>query len=139
MLILALPAMRLGTLSSNQWVSLQRRFIPWSNGSLVLLLITGLVQMTNDPNYNGFLAFDSLWAGALFIKHLAFAGMVVIGVYVQSALYPAMARTELLAEKRPELASDEQQALIVRESRLLRLNLICAAGVLFFTAVATAV
>lgn len=137
MLLMAWPALRRGTLASNQWISLQRRFIPWANGSLILLLITGLVQMTNDPNYNGFLALDSLWAGALFIKHLAFLGMVLIGVYAQSHLYPAMARAELLVKKKS--GSTISANLTKRELLLLRINFLCAVVVLFFTAVATAV
>jgi hypothetical protein len=82
---------------------------------------------------------DSLWAGAILIKHLAFGGMVVIGVYVQWMLYPEMDRLKLLDGKRPSLLQAEQEKLTRRELRLLRLNLVCAAAVLFFTAVATAV
>lgn len=139
MLLVALPALRRGTLAANNWLALQQRFTLWVNGSLVLLLITGFVQMTNDPNYEGFLVVDTLWAWAILLKHLAFLGMVGIAVYVQFSLYPAMARARLLAEKRPQLSASEQEKLNAREIRLLRLNLLCAAIVLFFTAVATAI
>jgi len=139
MVLMAWPALRQGVLASNQWVSLQQRFIPWSNGSLVLLLITGFVQMTNDPNYHGFLDLDSLWAAAIFVKHLAFLGMVLIGVYAQSYLYPAISRAKLLAEKRPEIGADETSSFAKQELLLLRLNFVCALVILFFTAVATAV
>lgn len=147
MLLVAWPALRRGTLADNHWLALQQRFMPWANGSLILLLITGFVQMTNDPNYTGFLQIDSLWAGAMLIKHLAFGGMVIIGVYVQWMLYPAMERLKLLGEKRPlpqaqnksSLLQSEQDTLTRREIQLLRLNLFCAAAILFCTAVATAV
>lgn len=139
MALVAWPALRRGTLADNQWLALQQKFLPWANGSLLLLLITGLVQMTNDANYNGFLAVDSLWAWAILVKHLAFLGMAGIGGYVQAILYPAMKRLDLLAGKRPSLARAEQAKLTRRENHLLRLNLGCAAAVLFFTAVATAV
>ncbi|MCZ7667609.1 MAG: hypothetical protein M5U34_10530 [Chloroflexi bacterium] len=99
----ALPALRQGTLADNQWFALQRRFLPWAGASLVLLLFTGFVQMTNDPNYNGFLAVNSLWAWAILLKHIAFGGMVLIMAYVQFVLYPGMARLQLLGEKRPNL------------------------------------
>ena len=62
-----LPAFRQGVLEANQWLALQKRFVLWVNGSLVLLLITGFVQMTNDANYNGFLAIDSIWAWAMLL------------------------------------------------------------------------
>lgn len=137
--LIAWPALRRGTLADNQWLAIQQRLLPWANGSLVLLLITGFVQMTNDPNYTGFLAIDSLWAWAILVKHIAFGGMVLIGGYMQAVLYPAMNRLDILGAKRPSLAQTEQARLTQREIRLLRLNLVCAAAVLFFTAVATAV
>ncbi len=135
----ALPALRQGTLADNQWFALQRRFLPWADASLVLLLFTGFVQMTNDPNYNGFLAVNSLWAWAILLKHIAFGGMVLIMAYVQFVLYPGMARLQLLGEKRPSLAQAEQSKLNQREVLMLRVNLACAVLVLLFTAMATAV
>lgn len=139
MAMVALPALRQGTLADNQWFALQRRFLPWADASLVLLLFTGFVQMTNDPNYNGFLAVDSVWAWAILLKHIAFGGMVVIMAYVQFVLYPGMARLKLMGEKRPSLAEAEQAKLSRREIMMLRVNLACAVLVLLFTAVATAV
>lgn len=135
----ALPALRQGTLADNQWFALQRRFLPWADASLVLLLFTGFVQMTNDPNYNGFLAVNSLWAWAILLKHIAFGGMVLIMAYVQFVLYPGMARLQLLGEKRPSFAQAEQSKLNQREVLMLRVNLACAVLVLLFTAMATAV
>ncbi len=139
MALVVWPALRREMLTDEQWLALQRRFFPWANGSLIFLLITGFVQMTNDPNYDGFLVLDSLWAWAILVKHLAFGGMAVIGVYMQWSLYPAMGRARLLASKRPSIAKTERQKLTQREKNLLRLNLLCAGAVLFFTAVATAV
>lgn len=135
----AWPALRQETLNHNQWLTLQKRFLPWGNGSLVLLLLTGFVQMTNDPNYDGFLAINSLWAGAILVKHLAFVGMVLVAAYLQLSVYPAMDRVNLLVQKRPQLAETEYMSLHRQEMRLLRLNLVCAVVVLLCTAVATAV
>lgn len=137
--LVAWPALRKGTLEANQWLNLQRRFSPWVNGSLVLLLVTGFVQMTNDPNYNGFLQVDSVWAWAILIKHIAVVAMILIAALAQVRIYPAMDRAALLAQQRPQLAAEQAAALTRQEIRLLRLNMVCAAAVLFFTAVATAV
>lgn len=139
MLLIAWPALRQGTLASNQWYAMQRRFLPWINVSLVILLITGFVQMTLDSNYSGFLQIDSVWAWAMLLKHIVFIIMVIIVVYVQAVLYPAMDRLALLEGKRPQLAEQEHQALQQRELRVLRLNMVCAAAVLLMTAIATAV
>jgi uncharacterized membrane protein len=137
--LVAWPALRQQALQSNQWLALQKRFAPWTNASLVILLVTGFVQMTNDPNYEGFLQVDSVWAQAILVKHIAVAAMIVIGGFVQWRIHPAMDRLKLLAEARPALASEEQAALQRREVRLLQLNMLCGVAVLFFTAVATAV
>lgn len=139
MVFIAWPALQQGSLAANQWLNIQRRSVPWINASLVILLITGFYQMTNDPNYNGFLSVDSTWAWAILLKHIAYGVMVIITVVVQASLYPAINRLSLLAEKRPELAAAERAKLQRREIRLLRLNLLCAVIVLLFTAVATAV
>jgi hypothetical protein len=65
--------------------------------------------------------------------------MILIGGYVQWRVHPALGRLALLAEKRPELAAAERDSLNRQELRLIRLNLVCAAAILLFTAVATAV
>lgn len=139
MAFIAWPALRQGTLSSNQWFQLQKRFLPWVNAALVVLLITGFVQMTNDENYHGFLAVDSIWAWAMLLKHIAYAGMIALTAWLQFMLYPAMARLALLMETQPEAAAAEHDKLAAREIRYLRLNVLAAMLVLLFTAMATAV
>ncbi len=139
MAFIAWPALRQGTLSSNQWFALQKRFLPWVNAALVLLLITGFIQMTNDENYTGFLQVDSLWAWAILLKHVAYGGMILLTGALQFALYPAMSRLALLAEANPETAAAERDKLAAREIRYLRLNVVAAMLVLLFTAIATAV
>lgn len=136
--LVALPALQQQKLNENHWLTLQQKFTPWANGSLVVLLLTGFIQMTNDPNYTGFMEIDSVWAGALLVKHIAFAGMVGLSFYLQRVLYPAMERMKLLAEKRPQLATLEQTKLAQQERRLLWLNVGCAAAILLCTAIATA-
>lgn len=138
MVLIAWPALRQGTLSTNQWFQLQKRFIPWVNASLVILLITGFIQMTNDENYGGFLVFDGIWAWAMLLKHIAYIGLVALTVYLQFGLYPAMNRLRLLSESQAEVAEGERAKLIRQEIRFLRLNVACATAVLLFTAIATA-
>ena len=137
--LVAWPALRQETLQPNQWLALQKRFTPLVNGSLVVLLVTGFVQMTNDSNYDGFLSVETVWSQAILVKHVAVAAMIVIGGIVQWRVHPAMDRLALLSKKRPQLAAQEQEALQQREIRLLQLNMVCAAAVLLFTAIATAV
>ncbi|MFN2222237.1 MAG: CopD family protein [Chloroflexota bacterium] len=139
MAIVGWPAVRRHLLDSEQWALLLRRFTPWANASMILLWVTGFLQMTSDPNYEGFLAVNSLWAQALLVKHIAVLGMMAFGIYVQMRIHPALARLALLEQKRPEMARAEREQLARRENQLLRLNLVCASAVLFCTAVATAI
>ncbi|HET6443104.1 MAG TPA: CopD family protein, partial [candidate division Zixibacteria bacterium] len=139
MAIIAWPKVRQRILSADQWVTVQKRFTPWANASLVILWVTGFLQMTADPNYEGFLTVDSLWAKAILIKHLAVIGMMIFGIYIQWRIQPALARLALLENKHPEQAADRRENLTRQEIRLGRLNLICAVAVLFFTAIATAI
>ena len=121
------------------YCGLARRIGRHGSRSLVLLWITGFLQMTADPNYEGFLAVDSLWAQAILVKHLAVIGMMIFGIAIQWRIQPALARLAILESKQPEFAAAERDKLTRQEIRLLRLNLICAVAVLFFTAVATAI
>ena len=139
MALVAWPAVRKHVMEASQWAQLQRRFTPWANASLVLLWITGFLQMAADANYQGFLAFDSLWAQAILIKHIAVVGMMIFGLYVQLRVHPALARLALLESKHPDRAEAERQRLAQQENRLVVLSLVCAAAVLFCTAVATAI
>lgn len=139
MTFIAWPAVRGQILTAEQWMALRQRFAPWANISLAVLWVTGFLQMTSDSNYEGFLVVNSLWAQAILIKHIAVIAMMGFGLYIQWRVHPALERINLLAGKKPELAKTEREALTAREARLLRLNLVCAAAVLLFTAIATAV
>lgn len=137
--VLALPAWRVGQLDQNAWLAWQKKLVPWVNGSLVLLLVSGFYQMTTDANYSGFLVLDSAWAWAMLVKHVAYAGVVGAAVWLQFGLYPAMARGAVLAQSRPKLAETERLRLAQQEKRLLTINIGLAVLILVCTAVATAV
>ncbi len=139
LVLIALPALRQSSLTHNQWLDLQKRLTPWINVSLILLLVTGFVQMTNDENYSGFIVFDSLWAWALLLKHIGFVGMALITAYLQFSLHPEMERTAVFLSQKPDLAATEQAVLHQREVRLLWLNAACALFILLCTAVMTAI
>ncbi|MGQ9887612.1 MAG: CopD family protein [Aggregatilineales bacterium] len=116
---------------------LRKRFFPLANLSLAVLIVTGLFQMTANPNYEGVLAFDNEWSRAMLFKHIAFAGMVVCGLLLQFGVVPALERASLLAE-RGKGDPAEWERLRRRELRLTWLNVGLGALVLAFTAWATA-
>lgn len=139
LLLLAGSAVRQGQVLAAPWSRWQRRVLLWGNSSLVLLLLSGFYQMTNDSNYSGFLVVDGVWAWAMLLKHVAYAGVVAVAAAWQFWLLPAQERLRLLAESRPLLAQVEGQRLRQRERQLLWLNVGFGAAVLLLTAVITAV
>jgi uncharacterized membrane protein len=116
---------------------LERRFTPLANLSLVVLIVTGMLQMSADENYGGFLQFNNTWAWAMLFKHLTVLGMAAIAGYVALVLEPERRRLQTLAAaNRPD--ADASQHLIHHRVRLAKLNLVCGLLTLLFTAVATA-
>jgi uncharacterized membrane protein len=117
---------------------LHKRFTPLTNLSLVVLLFTGLIQMSGDPNYDGLLQFTNEWSRVILLKHFAIAGMVVCGVLLQFTVIPALERVGLLLERgKGDLA--ELERLRHREVRLTWVNVGLGVLVLAFTAWATAI
>ncbi len=133
--LIALPAYRRGELTDNHWLGLQKSLLPYINGSMAILWVTGFYQMTNDAHYGGFLVLDNTWAWAILAKHVAIVGMTTLSLLMQFRLLPEMERLLLLGRKMVE----QRAALAKREAQLLRLNLLLAVIVLLFTAIATAV
>ena len=138
LIIFALPALRSGEIDGNRWLQIQQRFLPWANGALIILLLTGFFQMTNDPDYAGFLVLDGIWAWAMLLKHIAYVGMVAITFYLQFVLYPEIERYRLLQGVKGDAVS-QNEALVTQDKRLLWLNFGCALLVLLFTAIMTSV
>lgn len=116
-------------------LQLHQRFRPAANLSLVALLGTGMVQMSVDDNYAGFLTFSNTWTIAILLKHIAFGGMVILAFLLQFGLVPAIERANLLASRGQ---SNDLDALLERQTRLTRLTLGLGLLVLVFTAIATA-
>ncbi len=116
-------------------LGIQARFRPMANLSLVMLIGTGLVQMSGDPNYEGFLTFKNTWSLAMLLKHVTFAAMLGLTLLTQFSLAPAVERAILLASKgQPH----NLESLLAREVRLMWGLACLGAIVLVFTAIATA-
>ena len=115
----------------------RRRFLPLSNLSLAVLVVSGLLQMTGDPNYEGVLQFTNEWSRVILLKHIAIAGMFICGLALQLWVAPALERVALLAERGKDDPT-EWARLHRAEVRLTWANLGLGVLVLAFTAWATA-
>jgi uncharacterized membrane protein len=128
-----------GSAAQTQMLSrLRQRFNPVSNLCLVILFVTGMFQTVEDPNYTDLLVIDTPWSIAIFIKHIAALGMIIIGGVLQYGVIPALERASLLTERgKGDAALDER--LRRRETRLTWVNIVLAVIVLACTAAATAI
>ncbi len=116
---------------------LQRRLDAVGWFSVIVLLASGMLQMSSNPNYGGFLSIASLWAGAILVKHLLFGAMMLLSAYITWGILPALRRAALLrarAKDAPTLDSLQR-----RQAWLMWLNLILGALVLLLTAIARSV
>jgi len=120
---------------------LQRRLDPAGWFSLAVLAGTGMLQMSANPNYQGFLAIEGRWATAILIKHLLFLGMVAISAYLTWGLLPKLRRLALRQARgagEGEAWAAEAARLQKQEATLLWVNLLLGILVLALTAVARA-
>ncbi|GMR09632.1 MAG: hypothetical protein BMS9Abin28_0451 [Anaerolineae bacterium] len=109
---------------------MRRRFQPLASLSLLVLIGTGLLQMSGNPNYEGLFAFTNPWSRALLTKHFAVGLMILVAAYQTWVLNPRLSR---LALKREADASHQ----VAREiSRLNRVGLAFGILVLGLTALA---
>ena len=116
---------------------IEARFRPIANFSLLVLLMTGVVQTSTDDNYSGLLSFETAWSQAILAKHVAFIGMVGIIGWLQFGLAPALERAQLLVKKDGNTAQLDK--LRKRQRRLSQINFGLGMIVLVFTAIATAI
>ncbi|MBI3244340.1 MAG: hypothetical protein HYZ49_18835 [Chloroflexi bacterium] len=131
-------ALGLGPQSGAAIAELQRRLAPMYLLSLITLGLTGLLQMSVNSNYKGFLAIGNLWSIAILLKHIVFFIMSAITAYSIWNLSPALNRLTLL-EAKGKAGGGELTALRNREERLNQLNVACALIVLLCTAIARSV
>lgn len=117
---------------------LERRFRPIANISLVVLLITGMIQMGGDPHYKGFLIIGSDWSFVMLLKHAIIGGMIIVTTIIQGVVLPALHRTLFARPGGPPADLESGLTHHRRLKRLTILNLGLGVLVLLSTAVLTA-
>ena len=135
--IIVLPAAR-KVLNSGDFADLlgamQKRLDPLGWFSVIVLISSGMLQMSSSPNYEGVLIIQGVWAGSLLIKHILFGLMVLISGYITWGLLPALRRAVMLQSRGKD--DPNLQTLQFREAFILRLNLFLGVLVLLMTAIA---
>jgi uncharacterized membrane protein len=113
--------------------ALQKRLEPLAWFCMGLLLVTGLIQLSTSPKYDGFLSLSTQWSFAILTKHGLAVFMVVVSAIQTWEVLPAIQRTLMKKETADE---SELAALQRRELLLLRLNLALSVLILGATALA---
>jgi putative copper resistance protein D len=137
MALVVMPAVEGEAGCSRLLAAIQKRFTPIANIGLVVLIVTGMVQLTANSNYAGFLNFSNTWAKAILLKHVSVGGMVLAALYMNLVLQPDINRMTMLltsGKAKPE----ETAALSRRQSHLMQINVVLSIIVLLFTAIARA-
>jgi len=116
----------------------QRRLNPLGWFSIIVLLASGMLQMSANPNYEGFLAIRGLWGGAILVKHILFGIMVAINGYYTWGTMPKMQRAALL-QARGKDDNGEIHSLQRQSTLFMQINIILGIIVLLLTAVARSV
>lgn len=115
--------------------AVQKRLEPIAWFSIGLLIVTGLIQLSTSPHYDGFLALSTQWSLAMLTKHILVAILIVFSAIQTWEVLPAIHRLLL---KKNTADAEELARLNRRETILLRINLTLAGLVLLATAVARA-
>jgi len=136
--VLVLPAARraLGAADQLSLIELvQRRLEPIGWFSVSVLIVTGLFQMSVNPNYNGFLSTSGRWSLAMLIKHILVGALIAVSAVHTWDVLPNLRRALLQKDRLPD---GEVARLQRRETTLLRASLILGLLVLLATGFARA-
>jgi uncharacterized membrane protein len=137
--LLVLPAMQRSLEPATQLVfieAMQKRLEPIAWFCMSLLLVTGLLQMSVNPHYDGFLSTSTQWSLAILTKHLLGIIMVVVSAIQTWEVIPAIRRAIVRSKKSNN--TEEVDALRRREILLLRMNFGLSILILLATAFARA-
>lgn len=104
---------------------------------LLFLGATGMFQMSASPNYDGLLSIDSIWAVALFIKHVLFLLLVLFMVIQTFILLPSLNR-ELWKKSPSENETNETTKSENMRALGLRMELVLFSLILIATGITRA-
>lgn len=136
--LLILPAAQRTLDSSAQlrlMTAIQKRLEPLAWFCMIVLLATGMFQMSANEHYNGFLDISAQWSLSIFIKHAL--GLIIAAVSAVQT-WDVIPNIQRALMKKGGANPDELAKLNQRETLLLRVNFILSALLLAATAFARA-
>jgi uncharacterized membrane protein len=133
-LIPALRNLNTPSTSTELLERLRTRFQPVAWLSLAVLIGSGLLQMSANPNYEGLFKVSNLWSQAIFVKHISFGFMILLAAYQSFILYPRLTRA--LLHQKSSNATRLLHSGADLEARVVRVNVLLSLLVLLLTAFA---
>ena len=119
---------------NNLIYKINKKLNPLGWFGLSVLTVTGLIQMSANPNYEGFLSIKNIWSGAMLAKHSAFILIIAISAYQTWTLSPELERVAIRRQK--GLESPNSKKLQLKEKNIILINLSLGILVLLLTAIA---
>jgi len=113
--------------------AIQKRLEPLIWFSIGVLTLTGLIQMSTNIHYDGFLSISTQWSIAILSKHILFVLLIIVSAMHTWEVMPAIQRILL---KKDKADPTELAKLQKKEILYIRISLLLAALVLGATAIA---
>lgn len=121
-LFVALPSAKeyLGKEAGKFMGIISKRFTPFANYSIILLIITGIFMVLLNKGFSNLIVFETVSSRILFLKILMVLTMIVIHYYRGLWLNPRIAKLSSLIE---ESHRDEREKISSQVVKMQRLSL----------------
>jgi len=99
---------------------ISKRFTPFANYSILILVITGILMISLNKGFNSLIALETIYSKILFLKILIVAIMIIIHFYRGLMLNPRITKFSLIIE---ESSAEESEKISSQISNLKNLSL----------------
>jgi len=113
--------------------AIQKRLEPLIWFSIGILALTGLIQMSTNIHYDGFLSISTQWSIAILSKHVTFILLIIVSALHTWEIMPEIQRALM---KKDKVDETKLNRLLKKELLYIRISLVLAAIVLGATAIA---
>lgn len=99
---------------------ISKRFTPFANYSILILVVTGILMISLNKGFNSLIALETIYSKILFLKILIVAIMIIIHFYRGLMLNPRITKFSLIIE---ESSAEESEKISSQISNLKNLSL----------------
>ena len=107
-----------------------KRFTPMANISILVLIVTGVVFISHEKNFTGFLDFMNPWNLVMLLKSLLVAVMIIIHFYRGLILNPKIERLSGQVENPQVVRLRKYSSNLVKTNLALGVAVLLVSGIL---------